>query len=237
MDRRILLAGAALFVPACTSVKSSDLETSGMSAHMTVTADGQGNTDVIAELNVDTNATDFVDLSAGDSLVSTAAGGAPRSMSRSDVLGVISYDTGFTGEDAAGTAYTVAFHRKAPNVSAPSSTCTLPQPFAITAPASGASLSRAGDAVVVAYSNSGQPDAMTYQVTGPCVNTATGTLPTDSGSITIPKGTLVESGGTSSCTATLTLRRSRNGQLDPAFGYGGSISCDQARTLTFTSTP
>jgi hypothetical protein len=237
MHRRILLAAAAVFVPACTSVKSSDLETSGMSAHMTVTADGQGNTSASAELNVDTNGTDFVDLSAGDSLVATPAGGSPRTMSRSDLLGVISYGASFTGEDAPGTAYTIAFSRKAPNVSAPSSTCSLPQPFAITAPASGASFSRANDAVVVMYGYFGTSDAMTYQVTGPCVSTATGSLPADSGTLTIAKGTLVTSGGSSSCTATLTLHRSRSGQLDPAYGYGGAISCDQVRTVTFTSNP
>jgi hypothetical protein len=237
MHLRALLVTVVVFVPACTSVKSTDIDTSGMSAHMTVTADGQGDTAVSAELNVDTNATDFVDVSSGDSLSAAAGGGPGRSMTRSDLLGVISYGTSFTGEDAPGTAYTIAFSRNAPNVSAPSSTCTIPQPFAITAPASGMSFSRSTDAVLVTYSNGGQSDAMTYLVSGSCVNTAGGTVPADSGSVAIPKGTLVDSAGPSTCMATLTLRRSRTGRLDPAFGYGGSISCDQTRTVTFTSTP
>ncbi len=239
MEVRILGATAfALFAAACTSVKSTDVETSGMSAHMTVTADGQGNTGVNAELNVDVSLTDYVDLSSGDALVATAGGGASQTMSRSDLLGVISYGASFTGQDAPGTAYVVAFDRKAPDVSAPSSTCTIPQPFSLTAPASTASFSRAGDAVVVTYAGSGTSDVMTYLVTGSCVDTASGSVTGDTGTIDHPQGALVQpNGGTSSCTATLTVRRSRSGQLDPAFGYGGGISCDQARTVSFTSTP
>jgi hypothetical protein len=241
MHRGILVATLSVCAAACTSVKSNDIETAGMSAHITVTADGQGHTGAVAEINVDDNPTDFVDLTPGDSLVATAAGSASQSMARSDLLGIISYGASFTGQDAPGTNYTVAFHRAAPAVSAPSSTCTLPQPFSITTVATNLSLSRANDAVVVTYSNPGQSDAMTYLVTGDCLTTLSGSLPTDSGTVTIAKGTVTPSGASSnassSCTATLTIRRSRAGQLDSAFGYGGGISCNQARTITFVSNP
>lgn len=236
MHRRILIAAVAALGTACTSVKSTDLETSGMSAHIGVTADGQGNTVASAELTVDNSVTDFVDLSAGDSFVATA-GGTSQSMTRNDLLGIISYSTGFSGQAAPGTAYTVALNRKAPDVSAPSSTCSIPQPFEITSPVSGLAYSRGGDGIVVTYSNAGQSDPVSYQVSGPCVNTAGGTVFPDSGSFTIAKSTLVASGGTPSCTVTLTVTRARSGQLDPAYGYGGSISCGQARTITFVSNP
>jgi hypothetical protein len=244
MMRPISVAALALLGTACTSVKSSDLATMGMSAHMTVTADSPGSTTASASLNVDDNVTDYVDLSSGDSLVATAAGGPSQAMSRSNVLGIISYSASFTGQGAPGTAYTIAFKRQAPAVSALSSTCTLPEVFQLTAPSAGAAFSRASDDIVVTYSGSGQPDPITYEVTGSCVNTVTGNVPGDSGTVTLAKGSLTQSssssssgGGSSSCTATLKLRRSRKGQLDPAYGYGGSISCDQVRTLSFTSTP
>jgi hypothetical protein len=240
MHRRLAIAVVPVFVTlgtACTSVKSADLETAGMSAHITVTADGQGNTRASAELNVDNNATDFVDLSPGDSLVATPAGGSSQTMTRGDVLGIISYSTGFNGQDAPGTAYTIAFNRKAPAVSAPSSTCSIPQPFSVSSPASGVTFSRATDAITVNWAAAGQSDAMSYVISGSCVKTATGTIPADSGSFTIPKGTLVVSGGSSSCTATLTVNRTRSGQVDQAFGYGGGISCIQARSVTFVSAP
>jgi hypothetical protein len=236
MHRRILIAAVAVLGTACTSVKSTDLETSGMSAHIGVTADGQGNTVASAELSVDNSVTDFVDLSAGDSLVATV-GGTSQSMTRNDLLGIISYSTGFSGHAAPGTAYTVALNRKAPDVSAPSSTCSIPQPFEITSPVSGLAYSRGGDGVVVTYSNAGQSDPVSYQVSGPCVNIAGGTVFPDSGTFTIPKSTLVASSGTPSCTVTLTVTRARSGQLDPAYGYGGGISCGQARTITFVSNP
>jgi hypothetical protein len=48
---------------------------------------------------------------------------------------------------------------------------------------------------------------------------------------------LVPSGSSAACTATLTVTRTRRGQLDHAFGYGGSIGCAQARSFMFTSNP
>jgi hypothetical protein len=235
MQRRIPIAILAVLGAACTSVKSTDLETSGMAAYIAVTADGQGNAYASAELTVDKNATDFVDLSPGDSFVATA-GGTSQTMARSDLLGILSYNTNFSGKGAPGTAYTVALNRAAPDVSAPSSTCSIPQSFDLAAPVAGAALSRGSD-VVVTYSNPGQSDPMTYQLSGTCVSNAGGTVPADSGSFTIAKGTLVASGSLSSCDVTLTVSRTRTGQLDPAYGYGGNISCAQTRTLTFTSTP
>jgi hypothetical protein len=236
MQRRMLNAVLAVLGTACTSVKSTDLETSGMSAHMTVTADGQGNTSAVAELTVDNNVLDFVDLSSGDSLVATT-GGSSQSMGRSDLLGIISYSTTFSGNDAAGTGYTIALNRKSPDVSAPSSTCSIPQPFQVTAPSAGAAFSRLADAISVTYGGAGQSDVMSYQVSGPCVNTLDGTIAADPGSFTIASGMLVPSGSSPACTATLTVTRTRAGQLDHAYGYGGSIACAQSRSFTFTSNP
>jgi hypothetical protein len=230
-----------LFVPmlACTSVKSTDIKTAGMSAHMKVVADGTGQTEASAQLNVDTSLTDFVDLSSGDSLAATV-GGKSQTLARNELLGVITYSTAFTGQDAAGTAYTVALTR-ATDTNAPSSTCTIPGPFSITTPASNASFSRAKDDIAVAYSNGGTQNTMTWSVSGTCINgAATGTVTADSGTFTITRASITpadSSQASQTCQVTLTLIREGVGQLDPAYGYGGSIVGRQVRSMTFHSTP
>ena len=120
-------------VSGCTSVNSSDVKTSGMSADMQVVADGSGNTNVGMQLHVDTNVTDFVKLSQGDTLTATT-GSQTATMSQTQIFGGTWYNAQFTGADAEGTQFTVSFNRGS-DVSAPNSTATLPKPFNITAPA------------------------------------------------------------------------------------------------------
>jgi hypothetical protein len=238
--RHRLVPSAAIFVLACTKVDSSSIKTSGMSAHIHVAADGTGQTTASASLNVDDSLTDYVDLSTGDSFVTTV-NGTSQTMSRSNVLNVITYLATFTGKDAENTAYTVAFRRTS-DTSAPNSTCTVPRPFSIQGPASGASLSRTNDDIVVRYDSVPTTDALTYDVQGDCVATSLGHAVAggDSGSFTIPKGTLVSSDPSQAgvtCRVTITLHRSRNGQLDPAYGYGGSIWAEQVRSVAVSSAP
>jgi hypothetical protein len=228
----------ALTIAGCTDVQSSDIKTAGMSAYMSVTADGSGSSTAIAQLNVDDNLTDFVTLSSGDSLV-TSVGGQSQTMSRLDVLNDISYSTSFDGQDGTGSAYTVAFNRTS-DTSAPLSTCTLPAPFALTSPASGSSFSRSS-AIAVSYDGAGTSDGMSYSVSGGCVGGPVSSgVSGDTGSFSIPSGTITPtdaSHATETCQVILTVTRARPGQLDPAFGSGGSIRCMQARTITLTSTP
>jgi hypothetical protein len=228
----------ALFgVGACTDLQSSDLKTAGMSAHINVTADGSGASTSAATLNVDSNITDYVQLTAGDTLVTTVAG-QTQTMAATTTLGIITYSAGFTSEDAAGTSYTVALNRSAGNTSAPSSTVTMPAPFTVSAPASSQSFSRANNDITVTYSGSGQPDAMSWTTSGDCINLASASISGDPGTFVIAKGTLALQGSnqTQNCTVTLTLSRTRVGTLDTAY-YGGAITAAQQRTVTFTSTP
>src|ERR1700722_14147124 len=78
----------------CTDIQSADVTTAGMSAQMRVTADGSGLSTAVAQINVDTNSTDFVALSKGDQLVASVAGQA-QAMSESDLLNDVSYATTF----------------------------------------------------------------------------------------------------------------------------------------------
>ena len=236
--RSLLALGIMCTLAACTDVKSSSIKTSGMSAHMHVTADGTGNTTATASLNVDDSAVDYIDLSPGDTLTASASG-QTQPMSRLDVLNAISYSANFSGLDAENTQYTIALTRMS-DTSAPASTATLPKPFRLTAPAAGQSFSRAGADIPVTWDAVGT-DPMTYEITGSsCVQTVIATnIPGDSGSVTIPRSRLMPTAGssTASCQITITIRRSRNGKLDSAYGYGGNIFAEQARTVTVMSTP
>jgi hypothetical protein len=238
MHRSGLIASVVVCA-ACTSIQSADIKTAGMSAMMQVVADGTGRTAVTAQLNVDNNSTDFVDLSSGDTLVATA-GGPSQTMARSDFAGAISYQTSFSGRDAAGTQYVIAFNRTS-DVSAPLSTCVMPSPFAITAPTANGTPSRANSDIVVTYNNSGTQDPMTWSAGGDCVKGEVGgSVPGDTGSFTIAKGSLVPNDPTQmtvTCQAHITLTRERVGQLDSHFGSGGGINAQQVRTVTFSSTP
>ncbi len=221
----------------CTSVKSSSLATSGMAAHMTVSAGATGTTTATASLNVDTSATDYVDLATGDTL-KASTGAQTQAMARNEFLVAISYVASFDGAAAAGTPYAIAFLRSA-QTSAPSSTCTLPAPFQASLAAPASSFSRAGDDVAIATTDPNEPDGMSLVVTGDCVKTTTLSFP-DTGAVSVPRGTLVPAGstqGSPSCLATVTVIRSRPGHLDPAFGSGGGIACNQTRSVTFTSAP
>jgi hypothetical protein len=228
----VLLVGAG-----CTDLQSSDLKTAGMSAHALVSADGTGASSASVTLNVDNNITDYVQLSTGDALVATV-GNKTQTLSSTNVLGIVTYSTGFTGADQAGAQYTIALNRKSPDTSAPGSTCTMPAAFQLSAPTSSSSFSRASQDIVVTYSGSGQADPLSFTLSGSCFNLVTNSVSNDNGTFTIPKGTLVAAQGTQpmNCQATLTVSRTRAGSLDPAY-YGGSISAAQQRTVSFTSTP
>ena len=96
---RTLLACTLLVsvaVAGCTDLQSSDLKTAGMSSEISVSADGTGQTTVTAQFHVDSNATDFVNLSSGDTALAQVAGQS-RTMSESNFLGAIAYQTTFSG--------------------------------------------------------------------------------------------------------------------------------------------
>jgi hypothetical protein len=224
---------------ACTSIQSSSIKTSGMSAYLRVIGDNTGTTTASAQFNVDTNATDFVDLSSGDTAVAST-GSLSQTMSRTDILGAISYQTTFSGQDAEGTLYTIALNR-ASDVSAPSSTVTMPHPFNITAPTSSASFSRTTSDIAVTYDNSGSTDQLSWSAQGNCINgQPSGVISPDSGSFTIPKGTITPADASqadATCQVTLSVTRVRQGTIDPHYGSGGSIASEALRTVTFNSTP
>jgi len=230
------LLGLSLF--GCTDVDSTNLKTSGIRAELTVTGRGDGSAYASAGLYVSDSTLTFVELQEGDSLTATT-GDQSKDLTKSELLGLISYGATFSDADAEGTTYSIAFNRDS-DESATGNTASLPAKFNLTAPVGDAlSYSRANDDIVITYDNSGKADEMSYSLDGDCLNVYGQVLDGDPGTITLPKGTLTLKDTTTSptsCQVTLTVSRTREGTLDPAFAEGHMAGV-QSRSFTFSSMP
>jgi hypothetical protein len=237
-----LLAPLLLSAAACTDLQSADITTSGISATMTVTADGTGNATASVQLNVDTSATDYVTLSPGDTLTASFDRQSELMAEDDSLFNEVTYTAAFASGGAEGASYTIALQRRG-GLSAPESTCTIPAPFDVIAPSGSASFSRSGAPVVIQYAPSGGSDPISWSVSATCesrdIDTFSTTLSGDPGSFAIPASALQAPSGNGSqgnCHVTVTIDRTRSGSLDPAYDQG-TIAGVQERTLTFTSTP
>jgi hypothetical protein len=230
---------AALAVPfvGCSNVDSTNLKTAGIRASMYASTDGSGTVTARVQLMVDDSALAFVSLQDGDALSATVDG-QTKPLEQSNVAGIIDYFALLQGHDAEGTEYSFTLDR-ANDTSASDNHASIPAPFSITSPATGTqTYSRANDEIVVTYDNAGTNDAMSYQLDGQCIQTTDGTISGDSGTFTIPKGSIpkLPNGTEDNCVVELTVMRTRTGTLDSAFAGGGAFGM-QHRLITFNSTP
>jgi hypothetical protein len=221
-----------LALAACGDESSSSLLTSGMSADLAAASDGT-TTNVTAELFAgDPLQLIYVDLGSGDQLVAHYNADS-NVMEQQQLLTIIAYVATFD-DTHDGDSFSVAFDRTLDG-GAPNSTMTLPTSFDLDpAPATA---SRAS-AMSLSWSPTSD-DAMSWQIEGTCIETATGAITSDTGSATIPAATVVLASGSTqtSCDATLTVSRTEPGTLDHGFGHGGNASGVQTRTTTFTTMP
>jgi hypothetical protein len=231
MKRTLSLISLAVF--GCTPANSNTVPTSQLEAQIQIVTDGSGQTTASASLYSHPSDApplneDSIDLVDGDSLTATSDGTSlTMQESFTAIVDVYSYDATFSS-DAAGESFAVTLDR-AQGTSAGPSTATLPDPFALTAPASA---SRA-QPLTVTWSPSGTSDPISVAFVG-CGDAQLGPL-ADTGSATFPGNTLTST--TSSCAGTLTVTRSRAGALATAYGQGGSITAEQQRTASIATTP
>ena len=231
----------ALILAACTKQDSDNILTRGMYASMTAAAHGDGSTDVSATLYLeDPIQLDFIELQGDDRLVAWQ-GTSSRIMSESDFLNIVSYHASFD-VDAEGTEFRVQFERSVDD-GAPDSHGTLPSPFELsTLPAEMSS--RAQD-LTVTWDPYGPSDPMSWELEGDdCIQRASGAIPVDTGALTILANTIMKKMQQDgqppvpdTCAATLTIRRSRAGEVDPAFEEGGTFTGVQVRLATFQTVP
>ena len=223
---------------ACSTKSASDFETSEMNAHMSAVATGDGETRVEVSLHDPSALMTFLQLTAGDELEATV-GSQTKQLSELSVLGSVTYRATFD-TDAAETEVRVRLTRE-DATSAPDSSVRLPAPFTLQALAS-ESFSRA-QPFTVSWSSAPNPDPMSLAISGECIESYSADLGTGSASFTVPAGALVKAvaqeGGQAipdQCAITLTVTRTRQGNVDRAF-HGGSFTAKQIRTTGAQSVP
>ena len=233
----LAIATATVPVAACQTTDSDSILTSGMFASISATADGTGETTVGATLFLgQPSDLIFIDLEGGDQLIAHHAGQA-KVMSELIILGIVSHTAKFSA-DAADETFEVELRRDV-DPGAPSSLVSLPAPFTLgTVPAS---VSR-GAAFGVNWTGQALApgDRMRWSAEGPCIEAAGGTITGDPGSVTMPVGTFKKQAGQNiadSCQVKVTVSRERDGDLDRAYGKGGTVLGTQTRAVIFTSTP
>jgi hypothetical protein len=219
----------------CSTVDSSDILTSGIHAELGVVSSGDGTNDVHATLYLGNPINlNFVDLTGDDELFAIH-GTQEKEMSELILLNIVSHHATFP-TDAEGEQFEIDFSRTVDN-GAPSSVATLPAKFTLTGPT--AATSRA-TAIALSWSPAGSGDQMTWQANGDCIDVASGNLSGDTGSFSVAADTLKKrmgAGVADTCMVTVSVRRSREGDLDPGYGKGGQIVGALVRTVTVMSTP
>jgi hypothetical protein len=223
----------ALMLPACAEdVDSTDVRTSGVYAEIDVLAAGNGKSEVTTDLRVGgSDSNTHLKIKGEDELVATGDGVA-KTMSLSGFLYKASFDV-----EAEDTEFVVAFMRGPDDDDAPNSNATLPAPFVLAGVESGAQVARAAG-FQLTWTAATVGDGMSWQLDGDCLFPQTGSM-SDTGQLRVdPSDFKVHSGEEqNTCNASICVSRSRNGQLDPAYGEGGVIKAAQRRCIAFVSTP
>ncbi len=234
--RPILGAAALLLLVGCESVSSEDVATDAMYASFEATGEGEG-VHATAILKVGgASATTYVNLEGGDRLV-VEAGGVEVEMTESFVSDLYIYDADLSSVEV-DTELVFRLERDSGD-DALDSRCSLPMGLSVSAPEPVETLSRAIDDLEIAWSPSGQQDPVRAVVSGDCIWDELVEPQGDPGAATVPAGTLVslDEENPAACVARVEVQRRRAGTVDPAFGEGGSIVCQQVAGSTFQSEP
>lgn len=236
LSSTLAAAVLALSITACAeSVESDDVLTDGIYADLSAVATEDGMR-VTATLLVGGAASNTYVRLTGDDALTASADGETRMLTAQGSGAIVHYATDLAA-NTEDTEVVFRFERTIDD-GAPDSRCNVPAAFSITAPSDGDVVSRAGDDLVITWTPSNQDDTLRLEVDGDCIEDITVTLDDDTGSHTIPAGT-IESlrDPPEACQTEVRLSRERSGTLDPAFGEGGSVICSQHRVTTFRSDP
>ena len=217
----------------CESVKSEDLETSGLYALLEADAPGAGKLNVKATLTLGQGSLTYLELTPSDALTATV-GETARAMSRKAAFGTTWYEASFDG-DAAGTPVRVALSRAA-DTSAPESVVTLPAPLEFSSPLANTPFPRSGG-VIVTWDGSGEADPLHLTARGSCIAPVDLDLTGDTGTQTLMPFVASSSNETNTCSVAVTLVRRRVGTVDNAYGKGGVFRATVSRALLISSTP
>lgn len=229
-----------LALAACESVDSEAIRTDAMYADITVETDGAGTASVGATLRVGgPTSNTFVELAGGDAL-RVKAGEQAADLAEQSFWEMHSY-TADLPVDAEDTEYVVSFERSI-DTSAPESTVSMPAPFDLVAPEGpdgGTTFSRASDPITITWEPAEGGDDMVVEIDSDCTVHESFDLQGDPGTFTVEPGDLMtwDSMAESTCSAEIHVLRMRAGQLDTAYGEGGTIQAIQRRIIEVRLAP
>lgn len=235
--RRFAALLPALALVACESVDSEAIRTDAMYADIRVEADGSGAATVSTILRVGgVTSNTFVELAGGDQL-RAKAGEDTTVLSEQSFWEMHSYSAELP-LDAEGTEYVVSFERTI-DASAPASAVTMPAPFDLGGADPGATFSRAADPITITWEPAEAGDDMIVEVDSDCTVHETFAVQGDPGTFTLEPGDLTawDSMADSTCSAEISVQRVRAGDLDPAYGEGGTIRAVQLRIVEVRLAP
>lgn len=227
---------ALLFLlPACESVKSTDIATGSIYPDFSVVTQDAITTATATLRTGGATSTTFVSLETGDTLAVTD-GTETVPMAEVNLGEYYAYVATLAATEA-GTTFTFDFEREVGD-SAPASTATMPDGLAITAPAADTVLSRA-EPITVTWDPSGLDDDIEVELESECILDATVAVDGDPGTYTYEVGSyeVLDSMVDQSCEATIHVRRIRHGTLDPAFSSGGNVWAAQQANLSVRLDP
>jgi hypothetical protein len=231
-----------IFLASCADTESENVRTEGVHAEIEVIADGSGNTDIDAQLEVGSRGelATQLDLSNGDALVAYADG-EERTLTKVEELLGIHYVTTFNFASP-NIEFRVALLRNE-DTSAPNSTVLLPDPFNITGPNDNQTFARNADIVTTwdpGFSSFSMKIAYDmYCSDGSSILEMRKERPidSDSGQYSINAAELLSPYANhtrtqAGCDIDITVSRTRYGNLDPNYGEGGYIRASQQRSIS-----
>ncbi len=225
----LAVSGAAMGC-AEETLSSEDIRTAGIAALIEVKAENESSSRVRVELLAGGSSSNTkVVLDNGDKLTATVDGETKTLTTQDTGVYTANFSTG-----AADAEFVIAFERRQ-DENAPNSIGTLPPPFVI-APID--LKSRANDAVEINWDPAGS-DSIVIKVDGDCLKSVSDIKTSDTGSYTIPAGTLgtFESDADKTCDVTVQIWRNRGGSADKAFDVESRYVASQVRAVKFQSAP
>lgn len=211
----------------CTSIDSSDIRTSGIRAAIEVKSKGgEDAPTVVASFFVGDSLVDFVDLNDPDS-VSVQAGEESKPLEERKLLGgAVEYVAELSAHEPE-TEVLVSLARGEDDESAPNSKVTLTQGLTLTAPAAASAFSRLEDDLVVSWNSEASEDPTSVELAGDCIQSQTAEVNSGQNTFTFAKGSILHRDAAEgdpplpeSCSATISVRRVREGSVDEAYEGG-----------------
>lgn len=227
-------AAAVLWVvlAACSTRSASEVPTQQMWADISATSTDGANATVAATFRDGQLSLTFLQLTTDDHLTATQ-GSVSHPLVETSLLGLVTYNAAFS-TGSVGTRFDITMTRKLDS-GAPLTSVTLPEPVTLAAVSS--PQSRANP-FTVSWTSASSSDPLSVSVRGTCLQDFNASVPTNATSYTVTAGSLKKPSASSpdTCSATLTLSRTRNGTLDSHF-LGGTAQGVQSRSVTFQTNP